>query len=127
MNFILRRTEYSPDGIFGNIEDESGKILFASLEHSFECQAKLPVGTYTCVRGDHRLESMTKDFETFEITNVPGHSGILFHQGNSEKDSSGCVLLGLRRDGPVILGSKLAFTQFMKLQNDCAEFTLIVV
>ena len=30
-----------------------------------------------------------------QIINVPGFEGILIHIGNSEKDTSGCLLVGL--------------------------------
>lgn len=127
MNLTLTRKEYSGDGIFGELNGESGELIAATLEHSYECRPKLGAGTYLCRRGLHRLHPDAKEFETFEVTEVPGHKGILFHRGNTEGDSAGCVLLGLRRDGSMIVGSKLAFEAFMKLQAGVEEFRLLVV
>lgn len=128
MNLTLVRKEYSAQGVFGELRDEGGNLVAVTLEHAYdECQPKLPLGTYSCLRGSHRLDGMTRDFEAFEITGVPGHTGILFHVGNTAKDSSGCVLLGLRRDGVMILGSKLAFDAFMALQKGLGSFSLSVV
>ena len=126
MNLLLKRIDFTPDGIFGELQDESGKALYSTLEHSYACMVKVPVGTYTCQRGTHQLDHSPKPFETFEIIDVPGHSGILFHVGNYNADSDGCVLLGLRREGSMLVGSRLAFDGFMGLQKGIDQFTLIV-
>lgn len=127
MNLILTRNDFSPNGIFGSLCDDVGTVLAATLEHSYECQSKIKPGSYICRRGMHQLEHMPRPFETFEINGVEGHTNILFHVGNYDSDSEGCVLLGIRRDGDMILGSKLAFDQFMALQKGLMEFTLTVV
>ena len=62
----------------------------------------------------HKLE-VGAEFETFEITGVPGHSGILFHTGNTNNDSSGCVLLGTDTTRLGISDSRLAFSKFMAM------------
>lgn len=75
---------------------------------------------------------MTKDFQTFEIMDVPGHDNILFHWGNYNKDSEGCVLLGKaevsQANGQhMITSSKETFDIFMKYLAGVNEFTLTVV
>ena len=78
------------------------------------------MGEFNCVRGIHQLSGAAQPFETFEITGVPGHTGLLFHPGNTEMDSSGCVLLGMAfgelTGVPAVLNSKIACDQFMNLQ-----------
>ena len=131
MDLILTRREYRADGIFGEIEDaDGGDFLFLTLEHSYDLMPKLPAGTYICERGIHRLSDL-KPFETFEVMNVEGHSGILFHVGNYNDDSSGCILLGLGRgftlkNGKMLTNSRVAFDKFMRLQGDVDSFKLIV-
>lgn len=140
MNLTLTRTEKRDDGIFGILSDEAGLQVAVTLEHAYDAKLgngsyapKLPAGTYKCVRGPHRLHGMTADFETFEITKVPGHTGMLFHWGNYNRDSNGCVLLGRRR-APVgvnnttdmITSSRNTFQKFMDLQRNVNEFTLTV-
>src|ERR1700734_1112779 len=99
MDLILKVLDSEEDGIFGDLllgKDYS--LLCVVLQHAYFNQMKnayepkLQGGTYTCVRGMHQLEGMTKPFETFEITNVPGHTDVLFHVGNFNRDSSGCCL-----------------------------------
>jgi hypothetical protein len=118
----LIRYDFTPDGIFGQLSDESGTVLAATLEHSYNCLPKLAAGTYKCVR----RVSPHFGYELFCITGVEGHDYIEIHIGNLQKDSTGCVLLGLRRDGIAVLGSKLAFDAFMNLMKGKNEFDLEV-
>lgn len=141
MNLTLNRSEKREDGIFGILRDEARKQVAVTLEHAYDSgngdgsyTAKIPDGTYTCVRSMHRLHGMTDDFETFEITNVPGHTNILFHWGNYNSDSDGCVLLGRRilpdtrsiATGNMISSSRNTFNAFMDLQKGLNQFTLTV-
>lgn len=139
MNLRLIRNTYADDGIFGTLENpETNEVIACTLEHAYDSNAgdgsyspKLQNGTYNCVRGTHKL-THSDPFETFEITGVPGHVGILFHSGNYNEDSDGCVLLGhqvLSRPGgkgDMIISSRNTFNKFMDLQKDINEFTLTV-
>lgn len=122
---ILTRTRFTEQGIFGELTTD-GRFLGVTLEHSFQCEPALPEGEYVCVRGLHRLEGMTSGFETFEITGVPGHSGILFHVGNYNRDSKGCVLLGERALDTMILESEKSFQAFMASLSGVDRFPLVV-
>lgn len=126
MKFLLRRKDCNPDGIFSELCDESGKAIFSTLEHSYDCKPKIPDGTFTCVRSKHRLHGMTEDFETFEIMGVEGHSNLLFHWGNWNKDSEGCVLIGADRAGNMIEHSRQSFASFMAICLGASEFELTV-
>lgn len=130
MTLKLNRIEFREDGIFSELLDESGKVLAHTLEHSYDLKPKLYDGAFTCVRGPHRLNGMTSIFETFEITGVKGHSNILFHWGNWNKDSEGCVLLGSgiaqSSQGQMVTNSKVAFQEFMALLSGFNSFSLIV-
>ena len=130
MNLRLKRYPPDPDGIFGVLYDEEGVEVCETLEHTFDGKPALPPGVYPCVRGEHRLKNLVP-FITFEVTSVEGHSGILFHCGNYNADSRGCVLVGdniLMQSGTphMITGSRLAFRRFMELQADLDHFTLTV-
>lgn len=129
MNFTLVRTDFLPTGIFGKLISEDNSLLLECLEHSYLSGAtwapKVPLGIYTCVRGTHQLEGMTKPFECFELKNVPGHTDILIHRGNQNSDSAGCLLVGEVRDGNRgILSSQMAFERFMNFQSNVDEFQL---
>lgn len=136
MNLTLKNTDLLHDGIFGQLLDEKGSLLCYTLQHAYDAglgngtyAPKVGSGTYRCVRGLHRLASMVNQFETFEITGVKGHTNILFHQGNHQDDSEGCVLLGrdLDLEHSAIWNSHVAFSKFMELQKDINEFTLTVL
>lgn len=50
----------------------------------------IPAGTY-----DIELKLMiTKNVKHYELLNVPGHSGIFIHSGNTVADTKGCILVG---------------------------------
>lgn len=135
MKLTLKREMSSEDGIFSSLKDEKGNT-FATLEHAYK-QAdgsyapKVKPGVYQCKRGPHRLHGMTKDFETFEVMGVKGHTGILFHVGNYNKDSDGCILVGAMRmgtpDDSWIVRSKVSFNEFMSLLAGIDSFELDVV
>lgn len=131
---ILTRTEKRADGIFGYLTNENGTRICYSLEHAFatggDFRAKVPPGSYSCHRGMHRLLHMQHEFETFEIR-VPDHTNILFHVGNYNEDSEGCILLG---DGmyqdpngrKMLTHSKDAFQKFMIQYSKYQEFKLLI-
>ncbi len=125
---LLERIHFLAEGIFGQLSDDSG-FSCHTLEHSYPVgesyEAKLPQGDYLCRRGFHQLAD-GKSFETFEIAEVPGHTGILFHWGNYNKDSAGCVLLGMKRLPTMIMFSRKAFNSFMYHLKGVDEFTLMV-
>lgn len=135
MDLILKRTNFREDGIFSELLGDEGQNLFITLEHSYPSNMgnyfpKIPDGSYECIRGMHRLIDMDHDFETFEITGVKGHYDILFHIGNFQDDSSGCVLVGgqIKKTPTVwtIIDSRHSFDEFMELQTGVDKFTLIV-
>lgn len=135
MNLRLKRFDRREDGVFGQLFDDKDKQIAVTLEHSIDAghgngsfTSKLPNGIYKCVKGMHRLDHSDKPFETFEITGVPNHTGILFHVGNYNRDSDGCVLLGHGYGGEprMLYQSRMTFDSFMNLQHNVTEFILEV-
>jgi hypothetical protein len=130
MKYILTRVDFRNDGIFSELRDEFKEHLFICLEHSYSGIPKLPPGEYICKRGMHKLADLVP-FETFEVMEVPGHYGILFHVGNYNEDSSGCILIGsgygFKLDGgKMITKSRPAFKAFLESLKEIDEFTLNV-
>lgn len=132
MKLFLLRTDFQPHGIFGELSDGEGKILFHTLEHSFEdgkggYVPKVAVGFYNCVRhAPNRLP-----YETFMVDQVSDFqgkpvTGILFHVGNFDKDSEGCILVGHTRINDMVTASKTSFAEFMDLQTGLDSFELVV-
>jgi hypothetical protein len=135
MNLTLSRHKFRADGIFGEVTDEAYQLVCVTLEHAYPADTvgflpKVPAGKYTCVRGTHKLHDNIP-FETFEIMGVPGHTGILFHQGNYDKDSEGCVLVGQQigyqeNKSLMIMQSRDAFKKFLDLQDGVDSFQLTI-
>jgi len=130
MNFTLKRTEYGQDGVFGELSSDDTDEVFTTLEHAFErldgpYRPKLNAGIHICTLGTHNLDHSQGDL-LYEINNVPGHSGILIHVGNYNRDSDGCVLIGTALGNKCITGSRTALATFMALQGG-QEFTLTVL
>lgn len=112
------------DGIFYVLFVDGVKLCDA-MTHSYtdpdgSLVSKTPNGQYECKRGLHKLHNGLP-FETFEVMGVPGHSGILFHKGNFNRDSEGCFLLGTQTTGITngvrawgVMNSAAAFEKFMR-------------
>ena len=130
----LRRTEKSRDGIFGQLYIPNGRGL-----HLCTCEDDedaIPAGSYVCLRTIYHKHNV----ETFEITDVPLRSRILFHVGNTEEDTRGCVLVGMRRGSlwvpdedtlgrplkrkTAVVSSREAFSLFMSRLEEVDEFNL---
>jgi hypothetical protein len=125
---IIQRIISTENGTFGVIRD--GVTPFAlTLERQWldnkpniSC---IPAGKYTCKRFSSKAHP-----DTFEICNVKGRTGILFHTGNLMTHSAGCVLIGEQFETlggkPAILASKKGFTEFMTRLGNVDEFELII-
>lgn len=75
-------------------------------------QTAIPVGTYevdiTMSNRFGRSMPLVKD--------VPNFSGVRIHSGNTDKDTEGCILVGMQRGIDSISDSKTAFKElFIKL------------
>lgn len=85
------------------IEDRDRNLKSSdSLEHIKSIKVKhetaIPYGTYQLVM------SYSQRFEKYlpELLNVPGFDGIRIHPGNTEADSSGCILPGIKNVDKVV-------------------------
>ena len=125
---IIRVEEGYGEGTFGVMRINK-KAFCVTLELSDEQNApfisSIPAQQYLCKR-----YSSTKYPDTFEITGVPGRSSILFHKGNTQKDTNGCILLGSSfmemKDFRLIAESALTFNKFLKEMDGEDEFHLTI-
>ena len=126
----LIRYAFNDDGILGHLYDAEGNQVACTMEHSYNKLPKLKAGTYRCARGMHSLHRRPTPFVTFEIMDVPHCTGILFHPGNWQGDSSGCVLVGRTHttsaEGCMITNSRQTFNRFMLDLEGVESFTLTV-
>ena len=100
------------------------ELPYADNQPNISC---IPDGKYLCKR---RVAEVTGGEETFEVMDVPGRSGILFHYGNTDSDTHGCILLGLGLGEvgfvPAILQSKKAWRKFMAYMYKVDQFELFI-
>jgi hypothetical protein len=82
----------------------------------------IPGGTYTC----KRIKS-PKFGETFEITDVPGRTHILFHKLNEVGQTLGCVGVAEKFVGLGIGESAEGFNELMAKFKDRDSFILSVI
>ena len=115
----------SERGTFGKFYDN--EELFAN---TLELQWKenksniscIPIGTYICIRVICPTHG-----ETFKILEVPNRYNILFHKGNSIRDTNGCICIGkILTDSLLYPLSKSTsgFNEFIKRLKGINEFKL---
>ena len=125
----LVRVSYSDDAAFGVLIDD--KIPFClTLERPWlDNQTNIsciPAGTYLCKRVDS-----PRFGDTFEVTNVPGRTHILFHKGNIADDTHGCIIAGEEFGHPTLGEEALkssghAYKEFMSKLEGVNQFALII-
>jgi len=133
-SLIIRRLVTGGQGTFGAIVFEN--IPFAlTLEREWldnlpsvgdtpgSC---IPAGEYIC----NRVNS-PRFGNTFEVTNVENRTHILFHKGNLDDNSRGCILIGEEfgqlGSSSGIKSSKAGYNEFMAILSNDDEFRLIIV
>jgi hypothetical protein len=144
VQLLLRRTENTEDGVFGQLAIMTPTVthLLHTMEEDWRNnqrrQSSIPAGTYTIRRTIYHKH----DYPTFEVADVDGRTRILFHPANTEEDVEGCIGLGLERgfldvkdeDDPAhaiarkraVLHSRAAFKRLMQLLEGVDEATLTV-
>lgn len=138
MELTLKRVSMTDDGVIGVLLSGVYPICL-TLEEEWKDNAKgiscIPAGIYTVKR-----VTTPKHGETFTVTGVPGRDAILFHPGNTEEDTMGCVLTGMEysylkvldeEEGIkvsklAVLRSKEAFALFMDACKGKEQFQLNV-
>lgn len=138
---ILTRFAESKWGTMGRLEAPEYDLSLYTLEDEWRDNARnvsrIPHGVYGCKRTIYHRYG----YETFEVTGVPNRSRILFHPGNTEEDTAGCILLG-KTYGPIetvdeetgypvtkmaLYNSRPAFREFMAALEGVDEFDLEII
>lgn len=114
------------DGCFSVLKDFDGRPFAVTVERTFEdFRVVIGNGMHRCFRSVFSRGG----YPTFEIE-VVGHSRVLFHKGNVETDSEGCILVaesfGMIGKETAVLDSKGGFAEFMAMTEGRNEFWLNV-
>lgn len=112
-----------------------GIVRFPTLELPWRGNQQkiscIPLGAYTCKRVEGRqLFNGARITETFEVDRVPNRDGILFHSGNTERDTLGCIIVGsnygITNGLPSVIESRKAFSKLLNALEGLSEFSLII-
>ena len=110
VNLLIIRDTFTEKSTIGRLFI-NGESFCDTLENpwidnqrSISC---IPKGRYK-VRLRYPRESATRDYLHLLVQDVPNRDWILFHKGNTAKDTSGCILVGNGRQQDVVENSSLA-------------------
>jgi len=109
----LTRLSTSKAGTHG-VLSVNGQVMFVTLERPWVDNRPnvscIPAGRYNVrMRYSPRFKR-----KLYEIEGVEGRSDILIHPGNTVEDTSGCILLGEKREGTSVLNSRRAVESLHK-------------
>tara|TARA_R110002012_G_scaffold204423_2_gene374125 strand:+ start:1240 stop:1653 length:414 start_codon:yes stop_codon:yes gene_type:complete len=116
INLLIIRDTFTEEATLGELF-LNGERMCDTLElpwrnnqRSISC---IPDGEYK-VRLRLARESATRDYLHLLVQDVKDRSYILFHRGNSAKDTRGCILVGLTSKHNFVGNSTLAMDLLMK-------------
>ena len=116
INLLLIRDTFSKESTIGELF-LNGERLCDTLENPWLDNQRniscIPEGEYP-VRIRLPRESATRDYIHLLVKDVKDRDYILFHIGNTAKDTSGCILVGLGSQQDVVNNSRLAMDLLMK-------------
>ena len=128
MNITLTRL-YSRDDCTIGVLTSPEKMLCFTMENPWRHNQKnvscIPEGKYRC-----EPHAGTKHKETWIVKDVDGRSGIVFHIGNTESDTRGCILpgttVGMIEENKAVLRSRIALEKLRVYIGLNTSFNLIV-
>ena len=116
INLLLIRNTFSKKSTIGELFI-NGERICDTLENPWVDNQRniscIPEGVYP-VRLRLPRESATRDYVHLLVQEVPNRDWILFHRGNTAKDTSGCILVGLGSQQDFVSNSVLAMDLLIK-------------
>ena len=116
INLLIIRDTFTDESTIGELF-LNGERVCDTLENPWLDNQKniscIPVGEYP-VRLRLARESATKNYLHLLIQDVPNRNYVLFHRGNTNADTQGCVLVGLGSQQDFVSNSVLAMDLLMK-------------
>ena len=116
INLLLIRDTFSKKSTIGELF-LNGERICDTLENPWQDNQRniscIPEGVYP-VRLRLPRESASRDYLHLLVQEVPNRDWILFHRGNTAKDTSGCILVGLGTEQDVVHNSVLAMDLLIK-------------
>jgi hypothetical protein len=116
INLLILRDTHSEISTIGELF-LNGERMCDTLELPYRDNQRsvscIPIGEYK-VRLRYPRESATRDYLHLLVQDVKDRSYILFHRGNSAKDTRGCILVGLGSQQDIVQNSTLALELLLK-------------
>lgn len=115
--FILTRDIFKPTRTLSIVTLNDEKICYVceDTDRGLETGGiKIPKLT-AIARGRYEIiRTLSNRFKVILplLCNVPQYEGVRIHPGNTEKDTEGCLLPGLNRNGNGVYDSKKAFEKW---------------
>jgi len=116
INLLLIRDTFSKKSTIGELF-LNGERICDTLENPWQDNQRnvscIPQGVYP-VRLRLPRESATRDYIHLLVKDVKDRDYILIHIGNTAKDTSGCILVGLGSQQDIVSNSTLAMDLLIK-------------
>ena len=116
INLLLIRDTFTEESTIGRLFI-NGELFCDTLENPWKDNQRniscIPKGEYN-VRLRLPRESATRDYIHLLVKEVPNRDWILFHRGNTAKDTRGCILVGQGSKHNAVQNSRLAMDLLIK-------------
>ena len=116
VNLLILRDTFTDESTIGDLFLNGERFCYTlelpwrDNQRSISC---IPTGSYK-VRLRTARESATRDYLHLLVQDVKDRSFILFHRGNTAKDTRGCILVGQGSQHNIVHNSTLAMDLLMK-------------
>ena len=116
INLLIIRDTFTDESTIGELFVNGERFCdtlelpYRDNQRSISC---IPTGEYK-VRLRYARESATRNYLHLLVQDVKDRSYILFHRGNTAKDTRGCILVGQGSQQDVVHNSTLAMDLLMK-------------
>jgi hypothetical protein len=112
---------YVNNVFFSNVMEDRDRNLHQSNVEEVKAkkvkhETAIPYGRYEVVMSFSERFKMLLPL----LTNVPGYEGIRIHAGNTEADSSGCLLPG-QKSGNKVINSRSTTSKLIKIIQDALK------
>ena len=116
INLLILRDTFTEESTMGELFI-NGERFCDTLELPYRDNQRrvscIPIGEYP-VRMRYPRESATRYYLHLLVKEVPNRDYILFHRGNTAKDTKGCILVGQGSQQDVVYNSTLAMDLLLK-------------
>lgn len=119
--------------VFSNTLEDVDRALYSSMpldtinSIKIKDQTAIPYGTYKITLdiispkySNYTKYPWAKDIggKVPRLLDVPGFSGILIHPGNTNADTSGCILVGINSQPGMVTNSVATFKRLYRILQD---------